>query len=378
MKFGFKTNLWLYAIKKKKEKRMNRITKFLALALVFFIAVSALVFAGGQQEKGEDAKIVVKYSDSDPPGGVRTAFLADYFLPEIEKQTAGQIELQDFWGGALLGPPEALKGIKDGITDIGFLFPEFFPEQLPLHQIFKLFPVGPGSWKAQRWIYENAYAEIPELKAELAKWNQMPLLMTAGLPGTFTSSYKVDSIDDLDGKKWRASSRWLLGYLKSAGAIPVSVPWADCYMALQTGTVDGVLANLDGIHMTKQDEAAGHIFVAKEMWWATPFLHNVNLDFWNSLPEDVQQEILQAAENAKDAYSEAYDNAFDEIIATQEANGIEVEIASPEQIANWQEVSQAEKLQQQWVEEAKEAGYDNAQEIMDKMREIVKQGLEMD
>lgn len=352
--------------------------KMLALMIVLLLACTAFVSAGGQQDAGGGEKIVIKYSDSDPPGGVRTAFMADYFLPEVEKQTDGQIEFQDFWGGALLGPPEALKGIKDGITDIGFLFPEFFPEQLPLHQIFKLFPVGPGSWEAQRWIYETAYEEIPELKEELAEWNQMPILMTAGLPGTFTSSYKVDSIDDLSGKKWRASSRWLLGYLKSAGAIPVSVPWADCYMALQTGTVDGVLANLDGIHMTKQDEAAGYIFVAKEMWWATPFLHNVNLDFWNSLPEDVQQDILRAAENAKDAYAAAYDGAFDEITSTQTANGIEVEIASPKEIANWQEVSQAERLQQQWVEEAKANGYDNAQEIMDKMREIVKKGLAMD
>jgi TRAP-type C4-dicarboxylate transport system substrate-binding protein len=361
---------------------MKRTVKVLALASALLLLVSAVLVAGGQSEEGgkaEKAKIVVKYSDSDPPGGVRTAFLADFFLPEIVKQTDGQVEFQDFWGGALLGPPEALKGIKDGITDIGFLFPEFFPEQLPLHQIFKLFPVGPGSWEAQRWIYETAYEEIPELEEELvAKWNQKPLLMTAGLPGTFTSSYKVDSIDDLDGKKWRASSRWLLGYLKSAGAIPVSVPWADCYMALQTGTVDGVLANLDGIHMTKQDEAAGYIFVAKEMWWATPFLHTVNLDFWNSLPEDVQNDMLKAAENAKDAYAEAYDGAFDEITSTQEANGIEVEIASQEEIAKWQKISQAEKYQQQFVAELKKNGYDNAQEIMDKMRSIVKRGLEMD
>jgi len=356
---------------------MKRTGKMIALGIVMLLLAVAFVSAGGQGEGG-DAKVVIKYSDSDPPGGMRTDFVADYLLPAIVEESGGNVEFQDFWGGALLGPPEALKGIRDGITDMGFLFPEFFPEQLPLHQIFKLFPVGPGSWEAQRWIYETAYEEIPELKEELARWNQMPILMTAGLPGTFTSSYKVDAIEDLEGKKWRASSRWLLGYLKSAGAIPVSVPWADCYMALQTGTVDGVLANYDGIHMTKQDEAAGHIFVAKEMWWATPFLHNVNLDYWNSLDEGTQEAILKAAESAKDAFAEAYNNAFDEIVATQKANGIEVEIASAEEIAKWEKISQAEKYQQQWVEEAEKTGYGNAQEIMDKMRSIVKRGLEMD
>ncbi len=183
---------------------MKRSLKVFTILIVMLLSVSMYAVAGGQSEDGQ-SKIVIKYSDSDPPGGMRTDFIADYFLPEIEKLSEGRVEFQDFWGGALLGPPEALKGINDGITDMGFLFPEFFPEQLPLHQIFKLFPVGPGSWKAQRWIYETAYEEIPELKEELAKWNQMPLFTTAGLPGTFTSSYKVEAIEDLEGKKWRTS-----------------------------------------------------------------------------------------------------------------------------------------------------------------------------
>ena len=35
----------------------------------------------------------MKYSDHDPPGGMRTDFLKNVWLPEIEKQTGGKVKV---------------------------------------------------------------------------------------------------------------------------------------------------------------------------------------------------------------------------------------------------------------------------------------------
>ena len=43
------------------------------------------------------ADITLKYSDHDPLGGMRTNFLKNVWLPEIEKQTNGKVKIQDFW-----------------------------------------------------------------------------------------------------------------------------------------------------------------------------------------------------------------------------------------------------------------------------------------
>ena len=94
--------------------------------------------------------IKMKYSDHDPPGGMRTDFVKDVWLAEIQKQTGDRIKIQDFWGGALMGSKEILKGIGDGVTQMGFAYPGHYPGQLPAHTIFKLFPKGPSKFENTR------------------------------------------------------------------------------------------------------------------------------------------------------------------------------------------------------------------------------------
>ena len=78
----------------------------------------------------------------------------------------------------------------------------------------------------------------------------------AGLPGAFTGKNPLTSLDDIEGDKWRAGDKWGLRFLENAGAVPVSVPWGDVYMALQTGVIDGCFTNYDGLHLMKFDEVA--------------------------------------------------------------------------------------------------------------------------
>ena len=327
--------------------------------LGLFMAASA--FAGA----------TIRYSDHDSPGGMRTQFLEKVWIPEIEKQSRGDVQMQPLFGGALLEAAEALGGVADGVADAAFVFPDFYPKQLLLHQVFKLFPVGPQTWASQQWFYTQVYNTIPEFSAELAKFNMKPLLITSGLPGSFNTTNEIKTIDALVGKKWRASSRWHLAYFKSFGAVPVSVPWGDCYMALQTGVVDGVFANYDGAHLTKLDEAGKHVMVSKALWWATPFLHVINLDKWNSLSKDQQAAVNRATDIAYEKFSDIYNNAFQEIWDTQKKDGIDVRLMAPEDLAKWESRSGYKDQQKVWVTEVKEAGYTDAEAILAKLQKLV-------
>lgn len=339
------------------------------------LIVLLVVLAGAVAQAGT---ITIKYSDHDPPGGVRTNYVKNVWFPEMIKQTGNKITIQDYWGGAMVSAPEALKAIGDNVTNIGFVFPEFYSKQLALHQGFKLFPVGPATWESQRWLYKRVYEEIPEFLGEFQKFNQMPLLATAGLPAAFTSTKPITKVADLKGRKWRASSRWVLAYIKNAGATPVSVPWADCYMALQTGTIDGVLTNYDGAAMTKLDEAGPNILVAKELWWATPFVHLVNLDFWKGLPKDVQEGILKASETASAQFGKAYDEAFDQIVAAEKKAGRTVNIMPADELAKWEQATGYQEQQKIWVKELQESGYKNADQILAKLTAIHKEAMAKD
>lgn len=348
--------------------RSIKIISSIIFVLIFMMLLSAYSLA-------TDKPIVIKYSDSDPPGGMRTDFVKDVWFPEIIKQTNGKVEIQDFWGGALLGPPEALKGIKDGVTDMGMVFADFYPKQLASYQMFRLFPKAPTDWKDIAWIYHKAFNEIPEFTAELEAWNQKLLFVTVGLPSGMAATYPVDSLEDLVGKKWRASSRWHLETLKHIGAIPVSVPWVDVYMALSTGTIDGVLTNYDGLHMMKFYEAGPNIFLGPQLWWSTPFLHTMNLDKWNSLPEDVQEGIMRASEIAEEKFTEVFKNAFDGTVAEEKKAGCTITFMSDADVEKLADEEFLGGLRNIWIKEAKEMGIKDAAYNMKRLKLIMEEGI---
>jgi len=322
--------------------------------------------------------IKMKYSDKDPLGGMRTNFVKNVWHKEIEKQTGGKVKMQTFFGGALLNSKEILKGIGDNVTQSGFLYPGHYPGQLSAFTIYKLFPMGPSKFETMVWLYRKVMEEIPEFNQGLKQANQKVLLFTAGLPGAFTGKNPIPNLASIKGDKWRAGDKWGLRFLKNAGAVPVSVPWGDVYMALQTGTIDGCFTNYDGLHMMKFDEVASNLLISKKLWYAMPFIHNVNLDFWNGLSKDVQQSIMKASTIAEEKFAAVYDAGFDKVRSEQEAAGYKITVMSDADVAKWASEDKLDTLQQQWVKEAEAAGLKTAASVMEKMKALHKQAMAME
>jgi len=325
---------------------------------------------------GFSQTIALKYSDSDPPGGMRTDFLKEVWLPEIVKQTNGQVKFQDFWGSALMGPAEALKGCMDGVADMTMIFSDFYPKQLPAMQLFRLFPKSPEKWENIAWIYHQAFEQIPIFMETLEKWGQKLLLVTVGLSSGMSATYPIDGVEDMVGYKWRASSRWHLALLKHLGAIPVSVPWVDVYMALSTGTIDGVLTNYDGLHMMKFYEAGQNILVGPQLWWATPFLMTINIDKWNSLPEDVQEGIMEASRIAEEKFAEVFAGALEKTIQEEKDYGCTVKLMDEDDVALLADEDFWTTQRNIWIQEAKEEfGIKDAAYIMNRLKLIMEEAI---
>jgi len=341
------------------------ITRLRTLCLAGFMILATLAVACSRSPG-----IALNYSDHDPLGGMRTQFVKDVWLPELVEQGGGEIRVRDFWGGALLSSKEILKGVGDGVADIGMVYPGHYPRQLVAHSVFSLFPRGPTNFADIIWFYRRVYEEVPAFEAELRRANVMSLMITAGLPGAFSSTSPLENLDDIKGDRWRGGGKWPLRYLANIGAIPVAVPWGDTYMALQTGTLDGTFTNYDGLRMMKLDEAAPNLLVSKELWYALPFLHVVNARKFERLPEGARQALLRAAAVAEQKFATTYDAAFESIRAEQLAAGFIVTDMLPGDLVRWENSEALVSLQSEWVSEAESAGLTNAAEIMEQVRAI--------
>jgi TRAP-type C4-dicarboxylate transport system substrate-binding protein len=358
------------------------------MVLIAGILVAALIIVGcGQSgsKTGEASEpstkvstITLTYSDHDPPGGMRTEFIKNVWFPEIEKQTNGRVKINANFGGSLLSSTEALDGAAGGVADMVMIFSDFYPEKMFGFQIYKLFPRSPEKWENTSYVFETSMKELPMLQQELEKHNLKPLLVTVGLPSVFGATYKIEGVKDIVNKKWRASSRWHLETLKHIGSNAVSVPWEDVYISLETGVIDGVMTNYDGFHMMRFYEPAKEIVLAPQLWWGTPFLHTINTNVWNSLPEDIQQGILKATEIAQQKFGDLFASELERTVEEQRAAGCNVKIADEEDVALVDDPVLLTRLREIWIKEAVSTQgltEEEAQGYMDKMEQIMNEAL---
>ena len=123
-------------------------------------------------------------------------------------------------------------------------------------------------------IWEEAYSEVKNVTwLGTGSWD----------PCNFTTQEPIRSIDDLKGKRvftFPTGGR----FLKKFGVVPVTLPWEDVEMAMQTGELDGIAwsgitevytvgwANVNKYYLTNNISGAwaGSYFANTEKWEALP------------------------------------------------------------------------------------------------------------
>ena len=265
-------------------KNENRMSRRMFLASTAGAAASASLLPNAVAQVTGASPRILKYSDHEPLGGMRTRFLKDVVFPAIERESNGRLKIEDHWDGEVAAAYDALGAVsKSGAADIATVVPEYTAKELPLHQIFKSFPKGPTGGR-QIEFFSRVYAEVPAFPAELERNNIVQLFFGTGYPVAFFSTTPLANLDELKGGKWRSASFWHLDFLKNAGATPVTMHWGpEIYAALKARTLDGLMVNVDSGYMLKVHEAAPSVLVSKDLWLGHVYLLAMNKEVWGGL-----------------------------------------------------------------------------------------------
>lgn len=322
--------------------------------------------------------ITLTYATNTAPVGLR-GIAEKAFIDEVERLGNGRINITVFWEQSYLKDKEILEGVKDGTVDMGHVNINYYPGRLVVNGAITLPQRGPSGYANRLWTYDTIYKEIPQLNKEFRKYHQKIVYTYSVLPMAGAFTQPVSSLDDFKNRRIRASSRWLLKILAGAGAIPVSLPWADTYMALKTNALEGIYTNIDAIHRIKLDEVAPHLLIFREFWNPVPFHITINLDTWNRLPQDVQQIIQTASDNSKRHFATLYETMLDEIVDTQKKAGYSVAFAQQEDIDTWLKLPEVRKVKQQWVKEVSPLmPTTEVRGILETIERIVAEGIQKD
>lgn len=319
---------------------------------------------------------ILKYSDHEPLGGMRTRFIKEVFFPAIEKESNGRLKIEDHWGSELATGYDALRVTgKEGKADMSIVVPEYVANNLPLHQIFKSFPKGPTGDK-QVEFFQQVYKKIPAFAEELEKENVVNVFFATGFPVAFLSTKPLNNLQDIKGEKWRSASFWHKDFLQNAGAIPVTMPWGKgVYDALKEGTLDGLMVNIDSGHDINAHEVAPNVVASKELWLGHVYLLVMNKNTWDNLAKEDQQAIQRAAKTAYKSLGTVMDNGFDTMVKDMKNDGVNIRILESKEVDKWQTAVKYKEVQATWAKEQEKKNIKDVTSILQKVTKLINHAI---
>ncbi|MFK8253212.1 TRAP transporter substrate-binding protein DctP [Ancylobacter terrae] len=225
------------------------------------------------------------------------------FKEALDKEAPGVFDVQIHFNGTLFGQGTEIEAMQRGNLEVGMISPQDVAEQIPE---FSIFTTGylirdPKHLDA---VYDGPIGK--EYKARVAKDMDIEILRSQYL-GTrhvvLRQPKDVKVPKDLAGVKLRmpGSASWqFLG--KALGANPTPLAFEEIYLALQTGTIDGLENPLPDIISNKFYEVSKQVVLTGHMVANTFF--TMSAKFWNGL-DAKQKAAIEKAEAAAKAFNDA-------------------------------------------------------------------------
>ena len=147
------------------------------------------------------------------------------------------------------------------------------------------------------------------------------------------------------------------------------------YEALQKGEIDGMWVPWEALYSFRQYEQA-------KSWTILPsftvyFTQAMNWDTWNSLPSDVQDQFMTVGGEdgsrfwGRTMFDTSEAAARDAILADPElAAEIQEYVLPQDELDRWVDIA-GQPIWDDWVTEMEDAGFDEAQEILDRVVELI-------
>ena len=144
-----------------------------------------------------------------------------------------------------------------------------------------------------------------------------------GIRQMTNSKHPINKVEDLKGLKMRVPpDATLVDIMKSLGAESQQVKFAELYVALQQGVVDGQENPLVNIHASKLYEVQKHLALTNHQFQMTPFL--MSKRSWDRLSDADKRVVQEAAAEATALQRRLSQEADDKLLSELKAKGVQV------------------------------------------------------
>ena len=246
---------------------------------------------------------------------------AHLFLDAVAERLAGRLKI-DWQGGPEVIPgldqPQAVaNGVVDGAFTVGGYYRSLVPTVL--------MKVATGMTPMEQ--RESGFIDVFNEQHQKGGFYYLGTF-TGYSPFWFYFTKPITSLADFDGRLLRTGGVQQ-PFSEMLGCVSTVVPLGDTYTALQRGVVDGATAGFT-TWGPQWIEVAPYVVTPGYYGESQPDAILFNLDSWNKLPPDIQEELTAIAKEIEPKAYEAIKEVNDAWQAQTEAKGIEWQTLSPE------------------------------------------------
>jgi len=275
---------------------------FILSVMCFFLFTAINVFG---------AEFTLKAGSLNPVGSTEHRIM-DWVINEVEKRSDGMLKI-DFYPANQLGSAnEQIDSLIIGTQDILIIAGNIM-QNLGEEYIVDSIP----------FIFRDREHRVKYQNSELNKERKENLLKKQGVrvladnwwsqPHVLLSTKPILTPGDLKGFKMRVpeSRGQFIGW-EAMGTNPATVAWAEVYLALKQGIVDGVSVTIDFIKATRFAEVAPNIIMLKtEFGYLNVLINDIS---YQELPVNLRNILAETFKEGGNKFTELGDQeASDEL-----------------------------------------------------------------
>ena len=237
------------------------------------------------------------------PAASTVGIAAEDYAATIEKKSAGSLKVRNF-AMSLLSFAETGPGLRDGLTDIGYVVAALSPGDFPRYMLMQDMqlmvnlrePQGKESVAYAGAVIDFTMHNCPECLKEFEAQNQVYMGGATSSINMSLCTKPVQTMEDLKGMKVRISHAVVSRLFTELGAVPVSFPANESYEALSQGVVDCTQLSMPELtNMSLADVVTSVTVDVPGGLSSNVAVNNVNLDVWRRLDESQRAALLWGA-----------------------------------------------------------------------------------
>jgi TRAP-type C4-dicarboxylate transport system substrate-binding protein len=259
---------------------------------ILLTAMAAITMTGPPATPAAGQGVTWKLTTLDRENEITSHPLV-WWMKTIGERTNKRVEIQPYWSQSLVSAPRTMSAVKSGIADVGYFVSNLLSTEEKDFAPFDIDGALPtDATYLQTWQkIEPVVARILDRHGVEMMWPRRSAKVAISCKNKF-----LTQASDYAGVKIRAAGRWESASITRWGAAPFSIPPADTYTALQSGTVDCTYHIYTLVWALKLFEVAPYITQIDDS--AAFTFMAVNKAKWNQISEGDRATIKQVSDEA--------------------------------------------------------------------------------